>query len=339
MIDKSILAQIIDAKSGRVKIGRIAQPADGRPYKCKTDIQEKIKELLKNGGGVLQKVKVTSDVAADLLDLNISNRPFFFYTIDAYASEMMVGQWDYTGEGYVVSSTGSLLDGQKRNWALLTANMELEKKGKDPVFIIVDIIVGPDDKVKSKLNVHKPRAAQDILSDNGYDKQRNHLAAAIKTIWYLLTYNRVGSTMKRGVTMSNNKVQEWLNRKRNMELLVQFTDEAPKLRAEGGFFTITTYVAIWYILHKIDADKAREFITKLAYGKELTSGVMDENIYHLRQTLQSIHNRRGKLEGAYKIDERYRYVFRVWNASLERKRVGKKIEIDTESPEIEMPHR
>jgi len=306
-----------------------------QPHTHTTDIVARIKKLR---DGYLHRVKMNAAMVADLLDLNVGNREFKFKDIKRYAEDMYADDYPWTGEPIIVSNTFRLIDGQKRLWAFLAANEKRIENGKPPLEIEFSIVVGPEDRFRIYLDQGVNRSAGDVLKDHGILKDRFVTAAAVRNIWYLEEYQRVGKTMPKGEKMDNPTLIKWVSNTKRLKLLTTIISKARAIHNDGPFVTYTMYAALWFIFHRLDAEFAETFFTKLATGEDLhMTKIIDSNITYLRQTLERIMRRELSDREVLRGDERVKYIIHVWNACRRNVRLEKKLDVDLKTYDIEKP--
>lgn len=113
--------------------------------------------------------------AKELLELNVKNRRLNEKVVRAYADAMKSGRWDFNGVGntIVISSSGVLLDGQKRLMAQIKADATL------PVIIVR----GVNDKAQDTVDIGQPRTVANVLQINGVPNA-NNVAPVLRSYFY-----------------------------------------------------------------------------------------------------------------------------------------------------------
>lgn len=309
-----------------------------RDHKPTTGIVEKIKKILSTGKReIMMDVKIDLATAKDLLTLNQGNREATLLNIQRYADDMLNGKWKDSVDAFVITSEGFLRNGQKRTMAVKVLN----EKGH-PFSFVVDIIVGLPPEVGPVLDTGKMRSLADTLKDKGLEHVFA-LSAAIRTIFYLEEFQRVGKYVNKADIMRNDQIDQWTTQNRKgTALALDLVKKSEAFRSEHKLtiFAPSSLAAIWYLLHKKNADEAEYFMTKLASGADLSvKFITDSNIILLRQILISLDRNPDGRHSSMRQDERYRYLIYAWNASRRKERIVSvsKFKPDFKSITIEKP--
>jgi hypothetical protein len=104
------------------------QPQEWFPFPRQSIILQEVFDLPTDTGSIphrLTVAKVTPEIAKDLLEHNISNRPFQPGQIDRLKSDMKTGEFDFNGSTLVLSNPLRLLDGQNRLRAQIETGVTL----------------------------------------------------------------------------------------------------------------------------------------------------------------------------------------------------------------------
>lgn len=124
-------------------------------------------------------IELTPTLARRLLDSNDINRPIDQKHVDFLATQIKAGLWDENGASVVISSTGRLLDGQHRCWAVIDADMS----------ITVVLVAEVSEEARYTIDSgNKVRTAANALVMKQVPNA-NRAAAVIRGI-YNLAYNR-----------------------------------------------------------------------------------------------------------------------------------------------------
>jgi hypothetical protein len=103
------------------------------------------------------KMKITPEMAEEMLTFNDRNRPISKTRVKNYAEQIKRGEWHDTGVPIIFSVEGRLLDGQHR----------LHGAREAGVSITVDVIFGKPDDSFYFIDVGGTRTAGDIFAING----------------------------------------------------------------------------------------------------------------------------------------------------------------------------
>lgn len=274
----------------------------------KTDIYDQMKAVAKQQG-VLQKVKVTPDVAKDLLVLNTKNRMPITDSWKHVVKEMSEDKWKFTGDTIKVSDIPTLLDGQH---TLIGVAMS----GKTQY---LNIQTGLDPDVFDVIDVGRNRNAADIISMEGYDSYQTTIASSIKSVIYFTESGRMAANISRN-KVTNEEVTAWVRKnKLNMPLMLRSCDYAVReLYKKSRVLSIGTWAFVYYILRKVDEADAKRFVDMLASEENLSSTNKHAAIYKLMKILRDFERIIAfstKLErgGSKPVELKVRYVFRAWN--------------------------
>ncbi len=102
-------------------------------------------------------VTVTPTLAAAWLDKNKINRTPKKATIDAYARDMLAGNWPLTGDGIRFLPNGDLLDGQHRLKACIQADVPFQ----------TFVFYGVEPGARNYIDIGKSRSVRDMLAMSG----------------------------------------------------------------------------------------------------------------------------------------------------------------------------
>lgn len=126
----------------------------------------------------LERVILTPDMAAKLLDHNTMNRPLRQPHVNRIASQIAKGQWKFNGDTIKISKSGDVLDGQHRLWAIMEAKQDVET-------IIVRGI--EKDAFATMDAVRQVRTGADTIARLGHPSHRNEISTALT---WLLRWQR-----------------------------------------------------------------------------------------------------------------------------------------------------
>jgi hypothetical protein len=326
-----------------------------QPYVAKTDILE----LIRTAKGItrLERYPCNNDVALDLLSLNFQNRPAKLLDIDKVKSDYKNEKYIYTGIPIIVSARENdvkyvdiqivrdrkkdivqeiqkkinshvLLDGQKRLMALVGTDLTIE----------MDIIINIPFAAKWVIDNNRVRSLADTVRMLGF-KNHNSLMAAIRGIYYIQNFKRVGKNIKGADVMDNDAMQQWVNQDKEVNLVVRLLAMAEHWRLPSTFglkfMTPSEVATMYYLFYKINQDKADYFFEKLASGASLNTvkNLIDNNINKLRNKLNNLAQTIDGRRGISRAEERFKYVIVTWNACMEGVRL-EKIAIDPKSQEL-----
>lgn len=167
------------------------------------------------------KLDFTADDAADLMKMNIGNRPKSSPLAKRYANEMLRRKWEFNGEPIILTEHGVLASGQHRCEAIIIAEKlrkadpaRWKKYWKGPIKIAVAITTGIKKSAVNTLDLGKSRSQSDVLfrqtffdeyldadgkqefSDADKKKLARQLATATRNVWIRLGGMKVSDSPK-----------------------------------------------------------------------------------------------------------------------------------------------
>ena len=124
----------------------------------------------------VEVVRMTPDMARDILKKNINNRNIKRDRVNLYASDMEKGRWQLNGESIVIDTDGNLKDGQHRLMAVV----------KSQCTVPMVVVTGVD----TDCNIYdrgSGRSVKDIMTITMEDKwkQSNHIIAICNRFLYM----------------------------------------------------------------------------------------------------------------------------------------------------------
>jgi hypothetical protein len=119
---------------------------------------------------------VTPQMAERFLRRNPKNRAVHFPTIVAYATQLINGEWQKTGQPLIFTDWEDLLDGQHRLWACYLTNRSFE------TYIVTGVESKPH--LFAYVDNNKPRTAGDALETAGLNGLSRHVATVINSLAY-----------------------------------------------------------------------------------------------------------------------------------------------------------
>lgn len=240
-----------------------------------------------SGGIITEVVRLTPEIAEELLKLNADNRTLNATTMNRYATDMREGRWDLNGEAIKVSCDGALNDGQHRCHAVIEAGVPIQ----------TFIVFGLPRSTRLTLDQPRPRSSGDFLKMEFGDTDPNNTAAAAALLWAYLNDRPFSGVGRNGAT----KAQIREVRKDNPGLVnsshcVSTVSSKRNLsRSELIFFH-------YVITQIVDEETATQFVYLVRTGDELST---TDPIYRYRETLLGSKLKRG---------QRIELLFRTWNA-------------------------
>jgi len=263
-------------------------------------IEQNYKKLM-----ILEGVRVSPELAKELLKRNIANRNVKRRTIQLYVQQMKANQWKFNGDTIKISKTGKLLDGQHRL-------ISIEESKTTQTY---NIQLGLEDETFDVMDVGKQRSASDTLQVAGY-KTASILAAAIKIVYKYdtnkLKDDRNLATKDR---LTNHQVKDWLETHKE-DLMVKCSEKAYKYVKHANFLNSGTYCAFEYMFARKNESQAQEFMRLLSTGEDISSS-KNSSVYLLRQKLI---NMRGEVVD---LTLKHALLIKAWNLFREDKKVAR----------------
>lgn len=273
-------------------------------WKPKTDIYDRIKEAAPSLG-ILIKVKITPEIAKDLLRLNEGNRALDGELVNSFAEDMKKDKWKYAGGIINISKENKLLDGQKRLMAIVESNTTQ----------VLNIQCGLDKETFAVMDTGKSRSASDVLYIEGFSDSST-LAGAIKADVYFVREGRMGANISRK-RVANHEVRDWPSKNKIKTMVGCVIAAKTELGKKASFISLSTWAFIYYQLIKVDRTDADKFVRLLSTGENLSSGGRHQAIYFLREKLLAYSKISSKIErfpgGSKTTEVKVRYIFRAWN--------------------------
>lgn len=247
--------------------------------------------------------KITPTMASKYLEMNTHNRPIRQTHVDFLANEIKNDRWVLNG-ATIVFDGDTLVDGQHRMWAVVTAGKPIQTL----------VARGVDMDCFPTIDTGQNRSAGDVLSIAG-NKNANHLSSAA----------RFAMKLQRGFPHMKDKISNGC--------VLNFVKENPKLPDSVGYilsvsgakiFSLSMASALHFLMSKKDIHLADELFRGIYKGFLPDSG---ETFLALREKLISCATAtikpRSQLTAAY--------IIKAWNA----KRNGSRLKQFKFSPENE----
>lgn len=115
--------------------------------------------------------KVTPAKAKKWLEKNLNNRAISDTKVTEYQSAIERGEWQLTHQGIALDSTGNIVDGQHRLWAIFYSGMTVE------LLVTYDAPA----ETKSVIDVGRKRTASDVLAMRG-EVSTHAIAGALRIL-------------------------------------------------------------------------------------------------------------------------------------------------------------
>ena len=240
-------------------------------------------------------MRITPEVAAEMLNHNESNRGIAWLVVEKYARDMKRNAWALNGQTLKFGKSGRLLDGQHR----LQASVQCETS-----FPAI-VVRGLDDAVFDTFDLGSRRAIGDVLRDRD-EINTSSLGTALRQLWLL----QHGLIQSRGAAPTIAEL---------LDVLEQHPDLRESVRLQHkirGVTAPTIILALHYIFTRVDDVKANWFLDRLSDGADLSPR---HPILTLRDQLMRARNgRKITISDA----ERAAWTIKAWNAFCQNRPVA-----------------
>lgn len=235
--------------------------------------------------------------AADLENQIPNNRPPMPSLAKMYARVMAAGRWEWRSpEGLVYNTSGQLCQGQHRLMAIIingrTVEMHVTRNVPDAVAAVLDT-------GRSRTTAHR-------LTFDGYKNPKDLAAVARQIVlWEAFRY------WTHGLTPAREEIEAVVETHPEIHVFAEHSSRWPSRQtlspSQAGF--------AWWLLSRIDADDADEFMTALRDGNDLHKG---HPVLTLRNRLTS-----DRAAGGRDQDLRVLLTFMAWRAFRKREQILK----------------
>lgn len=197
-------------------------------------------------------LRITPQIAAELLEGNDSNRRLSEETVKAYAALMERGVWKLNGEAIKVAKNGILLDGQHRLSAVIRSGITIECL----------VVFGIDNQVFDTLDQGKKRGMSDVLSIKG---EANVTAlASILRLLCRLEMNPTNPTLSSTVPI--DVMENYLIKHPDVRIYAAKCGRANNLGEKS------IMGAFWFLFAQKNPELADSFFESIIDGVNLSSG-------------------------------------------------------------------
>lgn len=241
----------------------------------------------------IETMKVTPELAAQLLERNPVNRSVKVRHVRSMARDMAAGRWRLNGETVKIGTDGLLKDGQHRLAAVVESDATVE------MAVAYDV----DNDVQETVDTGIRRSLSDVLAMRGEIE-----AVALASVIRAVALHQMGEVHGR------------LNSQLSTPYLLGTLESHPELR-EGTRLARTHYqrsdvrvpvsvtgLAMWQF-QRIDVEDCEFFFDRLCDGQDLLAG---DPIHTLRRALTiAQQDRRGQALRTHVV---HAYLIKSWNA-------------------------
>lgn len=179
----------------------------------------------------MEKISLTPQMAAGLLEANQHNRPIRDQHVKRIANQIKDGRWRFNGDTIKIASTGDVLDGQHRLWACIEAQTPIDT-------ILVSGI--EKDAFATIDTIRSMRSGSDVLALAGVDHHARFAAEGLK--WVLRWQRGVIESWRAPANrIENSDVEDAFEKHPR---ILNAADRAAKLRglANPSIMTFVFYV-------------------------------------------------------------------------------------------------
>lgn len=226
-------------------------------------------------------MKITPQVAQVWLGGNIHNRNLREKAYQAYARDMLQGKWDLNGESIKFSSDGTLIDGQHRLHAVISAGVSIHS------LVVFDL----DISTQGTVDTGSARTFSDRLGLEG-EPHASTLAALLKRIkeWENHEYFGSGWTEK----PTHEELAALLEREGD---LARISAQEGRNLSKGFILAPSLMSFCHWLFSKVNAEMARWFLGRLADGASLAP---DSPVLVLRnRIIKDKQEARGSINSGY----------------------------------------
>lgn len=244
----------------------------------------------------VELVDVTPEIAHDWLGHNTHNRRLRWRTVDAYASDMAGGDWQWNGESVKFATDGTLLDGQHRLAAVVKAAVTV------PMLVVRGLQMETQDTVDGGVK----RSFSDVL----------HLRGEINWVTLSAVVRRValweiGARFNSNVAPTTAYLLQTLEKYPHLRNIAQ---EAAKVSRGCALRPGTIGLCVW-LFDQIDSSDCDFFFARLHDGQNMAKG---DPIYELRRTAEGLRTARGARSESYMTA----ITIKAWNAYRDGSKVA-----------------
>ncbi|AUR89673.1 hypothetical protein NVP1131O_04 [Vibrio phage 1.131.O._10N.222.49.A8] len=257
------------------------------------------------------KIKITPEIAKEILKKNIKNRKLNKSHVSRLANEMLSGNWSYTGDAIKVSTDDVLVDGQHRLEAVISSGVSID----------IELITGVSKDSFSKIDSGLKRSAGQVVQMSGM-KNPNNVAAIAKVMLNIKDNGGVNGnfaiTAKRYSNCAIHSEAERIHDDLDESQII------PKMKKEK--INTPTQAAMFWLYMNNDKDLVNDFVDHVSNGLFSSS---DDPCKRLKDKLTDMRGSTSMLFATTAMA----LTFKAWNAFVE----GKKIKRLSHSVESAFP--
>jgi hypothetical protein len=238
-------------------------------------------------------VTITPEMARGFLELNTTNRPLAEHRVVTFQRDIENGAWRLTGEAVKFDTSGNLLDGQHRLWAVVNADKP----------ITTFVVTGLEPETQEVMDTGQKRTMGQVLGLRGIINPNVVAAVAILMIqWEQGDRFRDVGTTRTSRMVSHTDISRTLDENPDIIDAVAF---AVARRIPG--ITVSVEAFALTLLRRVNKDEADAFMADLATMR--TSGAGDPRAALLKRLANA--------RDAHEPIDRYTQaiiLIRTWNA-------------------------
>lgn len=210
---------------------------------------------------------VDETLAAKILEGNANNRPLSDAHAKRIARQMTNGLWKINGETVKIGSTGDVLDGQHRLWAIIYS--------KSRVWMIILFGLRPE-AFATIDTIRKSRSGSDVLAINGLS---HHRKATSTALLYLTHYQRGTLLNARAAEnrVENSGIEEAYAAHPEMVRAVAHVSDKLRRFVNPGILGFT-----YYLVSSHDQELADRLVDTL---EDPTSAAVTDPFFKLREAV------------------------------------------------------
>lgn len=194
---------------------------------------------------------ITPVMAADLLTKNGANRKLNLRHVDFLASQIKTGKWQNNGQTIVIASDGTLMDGQHRLSAIVSANEPAD----------LGLVTNVSREAMATIDNGKPRSSADVLYMSNC-REPSLVASSIRLLYQFDN----GDLAKIRLKMPNSVVGVALRQIQN-KLDIDLILKMVKKTARNTMLKPSHLFAAFYLISiKYGQEAASDFINKINNG-------------------------------------------------------------------------
>ena len=240
---------------------------------------------------------ITPEMAREFLGYNTHNRNLRDNIVNAYARDMLAGDWLWNGESIKFAADGTLMDGQHRLAAIIKAEITVK----------VLVIRGLPARVQETIDGGAKRKFADVLKLRG-EKHYVTLATAVRGICLWETGRRSlngGGSATNAQLLTTLEKHSWI---REGMTAVNRASTTSGLPARVGGLA-------WWLFMSIDATDGEYFFERLSSDEDHHAG---DPIHELRKTIDKSFSVRGERSVVYLLA----VTIKAWNKYRAGESVG-----------------